>query len=792
MPHQGSADDALAPIAAEFVAPDLVAPDLVALGADAYAAGRPAEAAALLEQARDVAERRAAFWELDAALALGRGDGARAVASLGRARALTLETSGYIPVPMLLNLALARIVAGQGDAALAARADAAAALATRRASGQLPMLGDREQLLEVDERLTRLLWEQGRHDGSIAAAVRALSVRADDAARGRLGAMLAWRGRAGEALVAMAGRTLYAPDSADAAHAMAGHLAAIGAHQAAGAWYRRVLAIAPGDAAATSALAVAEPLDMTAGWDAVTARLIRPLQGQAGAPRDAVWPMALARALMVGRTTPPPGAAGADWRALVRDAAIAALRRALALRPGQAEAAADVARLLLEQPESAEGLAMLRAALKLAPADATLHVLLGGQLRHRGEDAEAAQCFRVALALQPDMPQALIGLADAILAQGPDAEALAMVEWAMALDPSMPMAVALGLRALGLMGLQRPEEAIAEWQKVLALKPDDVDAHFGIGLAHLVVGRFEEGWAEYAWRWHRSDLTEQLRRPAEPLRRPDPAEWAGRTVLLYAEQGQGDTIQFLRYARLVVAAGARVLLEVPGSLRAIAASIPDIAGVYARGDEIPPYDLALPLLTLPWALGTRLETIPANVPYLRADLTRAAQFRRRMQGLPGLKVGLVWSGEPRLHSKIQSAMDRRRSLTLAALAPLAQVPGVVWISLQKGAPAAQAATPPPGMVLHDWTDELTDFAATAALMTALDLVIAVDTAPLHLAGALGRPVWLLNRFDTDFRWLQGRDDSPWYPTLRQFRQSRPGDWDGVVERLAAALRDRAG
>jgi hypothetical protein len=243
---------------------------------------------------------------------------------------------------------------------------------------------------------------------------------------------------------------------------------------------------------------------------------------------------------------------------------------------------------------------------------------------------------------------------------------------------------------------------------------------------------------------------------------------------------------------MVAAEGARVLLEVPASLKALAASIPDMAGVYATGEDVPEHDVAVPLLQLPWAFGTTLGTIPATVPYLRPDLARAAAFRRRLAGLPGLKLGLVWAGEPRAHSSTQSSMDRRRSLSLAALAPLAAMPGVVFVSLQKGRAAEQARTPPPGMILHDWTAELEDFAATAALMAALDLVISVDSAPVHLAGALGRPVWLLNRFDSDFRWLPGAADAcPWYPTLRQFRQETPGDWNGVIARVTAALHAKA-
>jgi len=780
---------------------------LVARGAAAYAAGRITEAAALLEQARDAGTglgagsgttRLPAFWELDAALALAAGDAARARTALGQARDLTRATHGIVPAHVLLNLALACIVDGDADAALLARDDAQATIALRDALSLTTLDGDREQLRAVDARLARLLWEHGRHDAAIAAALRALlaapgggngAVRADDTARAQVGAMLAWRGRATEALVAMATRALTAPDLADAARDMGRQLEAVGAHEAARAWWRRTLVLQPDDPVATAALAQAAQADAPAGGDGLLSRLLRPLQGQAGAPRDAVWPMALARALTAGRASVPPGAEAADWDALMRDGAIAALRRALALRPGQAEAAATLAALLLEQPWSAEGPEMLRAALKLAPTDASLHVRLGQHQRHQGEAAAAAQSYRVALGLQPDLPQALLGLADALLAQGPDVQVLALIDRAMALDPTMPLAQAAALKAVALHRLQRTDEAIAEWQKVLALRPDDPDAHFGMSLGLLALGRYAEGWPAYAWRW-RQPSGDVVRQPADKLRRPDPAEWAGKTVLLYAEQAQGDTIQFLRYARMVAAAGARVLLEVPASLRSLAAAIPDIAGVYARGDEVPPFDIAVPLLNLPWAFDTRLETVPATVPYLRADLTRAAQFRRRMQGLPGLKVGLVWSGEPRPNSQVQSAMDRRRSLTLAALAPLALVHGVVWVSLQKGAPAAQAADPPAGMVLHDWTGELEDFAATAAVMTALDLVISVDTAPAHLAGALGRPVWLLNRFDSDFRWLQGRDDSPWYPTLRQFRQTRPGDWDDVVQRLAAALRER--
>ena len=200
-----------------------------------------------------------------------------------------------------------------------------------------------------------------------------------------------------------------------------------------------------------------------------------------------------------------------------------------------------------------------------------------------------------------------------------------------------------------------------------------------------------------------------------------------------------------------------------------------------------PFDLHCPLMSLPRVFGTRLDTIPAQTPYLSAAPERVAAWRERLADLPGRRVGLVWAGNPRPHQPEANAVDRRRSTSLDRFAPLGEVPGISFVSLQKGAAAIQARTPPAGMVVHDWTEELTDFAETAALIEALDLVISVDTSVAHLVGALGKELWLLNRFDTCWRWLLGRTDSPWYPTLRQFRQKRPGDWDGVVRDLTNAL-----
>ena len=784
-PAEPSADQAADPASAL---------DLVARGSRAYAAGQMGAARQLLEQARAGAAREPIFWELDSAIALAAGDTDRGVASQERAVTLARGITLRLDPHLLLNLALANIAAGRAQAAVSARAAAAEAIAALLAMTETPRPEDYSQLRDVDARLARLLWDAGRHDDSISAMVRSLggADAGDGVAYARIGAMLAWRGRATEALFAMMGCVLHSPDSADAARDLAGALARIGMHLAARAWFRRAVALNPDDAATASMLEQqAERADAPVGDDALSGRLSRPLQGLASGPGDPVWPMALARVLVAARGNPPRGANAADWAQLAQDVAVIAFRRSLAVRPGQPDAASALAQLLLERPNPAEGLQSVRAALKLNPADAMLHVKLGHALLAQGDPVGAAQSFRAALGLHPDLPAAMLGLAVALEAHGPDARVIELVDRALELDPDVAKGPILAIRAGTLAMLQRPTEALADWDQVLALAPDDVSGHLGRALALLALGRYAEGWPEYAWRWKRSSVGDAApRMPDDPLRRPDPAEWAGRTVLLYSEQAQGDSIQFLRYARMAAATGARVLLEVHGALKTLAAGIPDIAGVFARGDDLPPHEIAVPLLHLPWAFDTRMETIPAAVPYLRADLTRAAQFRRRMQGLPGLKVGLVWSGDPRPFSQIQSSMDRRRSLTLAALAPLSRVPGLVFVSLQKGAAAAQATAPPDGMVLHDWTGELEDFAATAALMTALDLVISVDTAPAHLAGALGRQVWLLNRFDTDFRWLLGRDDSPWYPTLRQFRQRAPGHWDDVVQRVAVALQDK--
>jgi len=263
-------------------------------------------------------------------------------------------------------------------------------------------------------------------------------------------------------------------------------------------------------------------------------------------------------------------------------------------------------------------------------------------------------------------------------------------------------------------------------------------------------------------------------------------------------------LQFCRFAPLVAALHApgdgpadgakavNVVLEMPSALARLIRTMPGAQRIVAQNEPLPEFGVHCPLLSLPLALGTTLETIPAAIPYLAADADQALAWRIRLAAVPGLRVGLVWAGNPRTAQRSLAAIDRRRSLPLSRLAPLGEVPGVTFVSLQKGHRADEAKTPPRGLTLYDWTDELWDFADTAALIAGLDLVIGVDTSVVHVAGALGKPVWVLNRYDACWRWLYGRTDSPWYPTMRLFRQARFGDWDGVIAEVQAALRQLVG
>jgi hypothetical protein len=292
----------------------------------------------------------------------------------------------------------------------------------------------------------------------------------------------------------------------------------------------------------------------------------------------------------------------------------------------------------------------------------------------------------------------------------------------------------------------------------------------------LSLGDFTAGWAEYEHRWH---LPQVARLAVEaPMWAGEPLD--GKTILLDAEQGFGDTIQFLRYVPLVAARGGRIVLRLQRSLVRLAASLPGELTIVTPGNRLGAFDLWCPLLSLPRVFGTRLESTPANVPYLGVRPALLDRWRRRLGGLAGLRVGIAWAGDPR------HVNDFRRSIAFASWVPLLAVPGVSWVSLQLGPTAGAVATLAPTRVL-DLSAELTDFAETAGAIANLDLVIAADTAVVHLAGAIGAPVWTLLPFTPDWRWLLNREDSPWYPTMRLLRQPAPGEWDAVIAQTAERL-----
>ena len=336
--------------------------------------------------------------------------------------------------------------------------------------------------------------------------------------------------------------------------------------------------------------------------------------------------------------------------------------------------------------------------------------------------------------------------------------------------------------AMALRHLGRPRNALASAEKALRAMPDYASARFEQAPALLALGDFARGFTLYESRWNIPEFEPQKRNFSGPPWLGE-EDIAGKTLLVHAERGFGDTLHFVRYVPLLAERGAKVILEVQSQRKALLSQTAGASAVIGRGEPLPPFDRHCPLLSLPLAFRTQPETIPANVPYIAADRGRVAHWAAQLSNFAGkTKVGLVWAG-----NSSASAIDARRSMSLNDFAPLAGLTDIALFSLQKGEPAAQALQPPDGLSLIDPTSELIGFEDSAALIANLDLVISVDTAVAHLAGALGKPVWILSRFDGCWRWLNGREDSPWYPTARLFHQRAPGAWDEVVARLRDAL-----
>jgi tetratricopeptide (TPR) repeat protein len=455
--------------------------------------------------------------------------------------------------------------------------------------------------------------------------------------------------------------------------------------------------------------------------------------------------------------------------------AIASYRQAVVLRPEYAEAHNNLGASLKDRGALNEAVNSYRKAIAIQPNLAEAHHNLGIVLHRLDRLEEAVACCRAAIALKPDLAEAHGALGAALADQGNLNEAAACYQAALTLQPDDP-------RVHDNLGTVRKEqgaldEAIACFRASITHKPDFPNAHHNLAIALLARGDMAEGWPEYEWRWQAAGMASSRRDFTQPLWHGEPG--AGRTLLIHAEQGLGDTLQFCRYAAMAAARGLRVVMEVQQPLTRLLRNLPGVDQVVERGQPLPSFELHCPMQSMPLAVGTTVATIPDAPGYLHAGPAQIAAWQTRLAetGNPNPRVGLAWAGNPVM------TRDRQRSLPPDRLTPLLEMSGFHFVSLQKIAPDT-----PRHAALTDFMEESEDFADTAALVANLDLVISVDTAVAHLAAAMGKPVWLLDRFDPDWRWLTGRRDSPWYPTLRIYRQPGPGDWSPVLAEVARDLR----
>jgi thioredoxin-like negative regulator of GroEL len=432
---------------------------------------------------------------------------------------------------------------------------------------------------------------------------------------------------------------------------------------------------------------------------------------------------------------------------------------------------------------------VFRAALDLTPDDPRLLVAYGEYLAGRWRPEEAEAVLRQSLRVRPGDLAAMNQLGIILAALGRMEEALATFRDVVAINPANHAAWANLGCALAHEG--QFEDALSYYHRAIRLKPTEAQIRLNHSICLLKAGRMTQGWTEHEWRLALPGHTELPRSLLLPTLSPT-TDLTGSTVLVTQEEGFGDTLMYLRYVPLLADRGARVLLWVPDALRRVAQRAEPRATVLSGDVGNIDFTWHCPFISLPRAFaGIGAEGRP--VPYLHADPARVAAMSAFLPPPAGagcaLRVGLVWGGAPRPNDPIAHGIDRRRSIGLAALAPLAALHDLTLVSLQKGPYAEQLAHAPPGLVLHDPMPHAQDMDDTASLLMNLDLVVTVDTSVVHLAGALGRPTILLDRYDNCWRWLHRREDSPWYPSVRIIRQTRPGDWDGVVTRLVAILRE---
>jgi len=462
--------------------------------------------------------------------------------------------------------------------------------------------------------------------------------------------------------------------------------------------------------------------------------------------------------------------------------ALGCLDKARALAPADVGILNDHANALLGMGRPAEALAEFREVLARVPDHAEAYINSGIAQAALGLPEEAVGEFERALSIAPGHPAAQYNRGIALFNLGRHAEAVDAHDGALAAVPQH--AGAWLNRGQALAALNRHQEAVASYGKAAAIRNDHPDVHFNEALALLALGEYRRGFEKYEWRWRRTGMAAQRSRGRLWL---GDYPLARKTILLHAEQGLGDTIQFARYAPLLAETGAKVVLEVQRELTTLMARLDGAASIVARGEAPPPFDVHCPLGSLPFAFKTEPATVPAQVPYLSADDAHLAKWSARIGALARPRIALAWAGNA------THVNDRNRSIAFSRLAPLFPPhagdgrAGARFVSLQREVRTEDAEIlAGESRIMHVGT-ELDDFADTAAVIALADLVISVDTAAAHLAGAMGRPVWVLIPFAPDWRWTLDGETSPWYPTARLFRQTALGDWDSVIARVAAEL-----
>ncbi|WP_158903700.1 tetratricopeptide repeat protein [Burkholderia sp. L27(2015)] len=462
------------------------------------------------------------------------------------------------------------------------------------------------------------------------------------------------------------------------------------------------------------------------------------------------------------------------------DEALSDFERGLALEPQSAVLLSSRGDAFFGLQRFGEALADYDAALAIDPEHFLARSNRGSALRELRRFDESLVAVDQALLLQPDSAEILTNRGDTLCELSRFEEALSAYDRALVISPSH--AGGLSNRGNALRALKRYDEALATYAAALETGFELAATHMNESLCRLLIGDLELGWQKYEWRFETENMLQHVRVFEQPRWQGQPL--TGKRILLYAEQGFGDTIQFCRYARLVAERGAHVILEVPPALKSLLGQLTGVAQVLSQGDVLPEFDYQCPMLSLPLVCATTLTNIPAAPSYIQAEQARIPQWQARLSVSSRLRVGLAWSGNP------QHRNNHNRSLLPAILNPLMDVP-VQYVSVQREHAAADTAWLAQHGIAH-FGEQLRDFADTAALLSCMDLVITVDTAIAHLAGALGKPVWILLPYDPDWRWLTERDDSPWYPSAQLFRQTARGDWGRVIERVVERLRNRLG